>query len=1005
MRPLLAACLLFACCPRPSARANDAAPTIDFDRQVAPLLANRCLDCHSGAEPKGGLDLARRGSALSGGDSGPPVVAGQPQASLLWQRVADGEMPPNKPLAAKQRRILSRWIAAGARWGSDPIDPFRFTTDNRAGYDWWALQPVRRPPLPEIEDAAGCRNPIDRFVRARLQAAGLKPAAPAKRRVWIRRFYFNLLGLPPTPAEVDAFANDPHPAAEQRLVDRLLASPDYGVRWGRHWLDIVRFGESQGFERDKLREHAWPYRDWVVDALNRDMPYDRFARWQLAADVLDADQPEALAATGFLVAGPYDEVGQNQQSAAMRAVVRQDELEDIVSAVGQTFLGLTVHCARCHDHKFDPIRQEEYYRLTAALAGVRHGERTVEKNPQLKKELQARAGDLQRQLEELEITARRRVLKRRNEEREANKGANKGAGDLPQPLAAWQFGESLADRVGTLDAEASGDAKSIDGAVHFGGEGYLASSPLTVDLRAKTLVASVRLDTLDQRGGGVMSVQTLDGQTFDAIVFGEKESGKWMAGSDLFRRTRPLDAPAEKDADRRFVQLAIAYHRDGTIAAYRDGVPYGKSYRSEGPVTFPAGKSQVVFGLRHAPPGGNKMLRGAVRGARLYGRALLPEQIASMAAARGEVVSRQETLVELTAAERNSHHRLTGQLAQVSAELQKLQPQRMYAVVPGEVGESHVLLRGNPAARGKAVTAGGVAAVRGVEADFGLDASSSDARRRRQLAAWIADGGNPLFARVIVNRLWHYHFGAGLVRTTSDFGYNGGRPSHPELLDWLAAELVAGNWSLKRIQRLIVTSATFRQSSAYDAAAAAVDADNRLLWRTSRRRLEAEPLRDAMLLLAGQLNRRMGGPGFRDFKTYVRNSQFYIPLDVDEPEHYRRTLYRTWVRSGRDRLLDAFDCPDPSTKTPRRAVTTTPLQALSLMNHVLVLRMADRFAERVKAEAGADPARQIDRVFQLAYGRGPDGEQRQAAAVLVEKHSLAALCRVIFNSNEFLYVD
>jgi hypothetical protein len=690
-----------------------------FDDEVAPVLARRCLDCHSGPEPKGKLDLSRKERALAGGEGGAAIVPGKPEESPLWEKVAAGEMPPKAPLPEAERVVLRNWIASGAAWGTDPIDTFRVTTDRRAGRDWWSLQPVVRPSPPAVQRDGWARSPIDRFVLATLEARGLAPAPEADRRTLIRRLSFDLTGLPPSPEEVDTFRNDPRPDAYERLVDRLLASPQYGVRWARRWLDLARYGESNGFEFDEFRPNAWRYRDWVVDAINRDLPFDEFARLQLAGDVIRPEDPGAVAATGFLVAGAYDSVGQNQQSEAMKAVVRGDELEDVIGAVGQTFLGLTVNCARCHDHKFDPIRQAEYYRLASALGGVRHGER-----------------------------------------------------DLPNP-----------------------------------------------------------------------------------------------AGPDSAKA---------------------------------------------------------------------------------------------------------------------------------------------YAVAPREAGTTRIQLRGNPKLLGDVVTPGGVAALRGPSPDFGLAADAPEGERRRRLAAWVTDPSNPLFARAAVNRLWEGHFGAGIVETPSDLGFNGGRPSHPELLDWLAAELAAQGWSLKAIHRRIVTSATYRQSSRLDPKAQRGDAGNRLLWRMTPRRLEAEMVRDAMLSVAGMLDVSLGGPSFRDFeivKAPGTAALLYPPIDPTRPGLDRRTLYRAWARGGRNALLDAFDCPDPSAAAPRRAVTTTPIQALALMNNALVLHLSDRLAGRLEREVGPDAGRQVDRAYRLAFGRLPEPDERARAVALVERFGPAALARAIFNSNEFLYVD
>ena len=748
-----------------------------FDTTVGRLLALRCLECHNDSDRKGGLDLSRFRTALAGGDSGKVLLAGSAEQSLLWQQVESEEMPPDESLTVSEKALLKEWIAAGAKWGTDPIDPFRYTTGKRAGYDWWALQPVARPPLPAVGDSAWPRTAIDRFVLAGLEEQGLSPSPEADRRTLIRRLSFDLLGLPPSPEDVRTFVTDRSPDAYARLVDRLLASPHHGERWARHWLDLARFGESQGFERDKIRPNAWRYRDWVVDAFNGDMPYDRFARLQLSGDVLWPDDAGALAATGFLVAGPYDEVGQSQLSAAMKAVVRQDELEDIVGTVGQTLIGLSVNCARCHDHKFDPILHVEYYRLTAALGGVRHGQRQ---------------------------------------------------------FAAQSLGAETSHRAAAL--------------------------------------------------------------------------------------TRRIDAVARRLAD----QTADSAEKSGLPATDRQQTR----------------REQLEFEMANL---------------------------------------------------KSQHVRLTTAM--------------VYAVAPQQPLPARVLARGNPAQQGDVVAAGGVAAIQSARPDFGLAPDAPEAQGRIELAKWIAQERNPLFSRVIVNRLWHYHFGTGLVDTPNDLGFSGGRPSHPELLDWLAAELVRRDWSLKSQHRLIVMSASYRQSSIRREKAEQVDAQNRLLWRKSPLRLEAEAVRDAALATAGQLNPAISGPGYQDFRTFTNNTQFYTPIDPVGYSFQRRSVYRTWIRSGRNPILDVFDCPDPSTTAPRRAVTTTPLQALALLNNSFFLRMADRFADRLRREAGQNAKGQVGRAFELAYSRHPRPDEAALTEAFIKEHGLSAFCRVVFNSNEFLYVD
>ncbi|MBS0207885.1 MAG: DUF1553 domain-containing protein [Planctomycetes bacterium] len=983
----------------------DASKPVDFARQVGPVLAKRCAGCHNPGEHQAGLDLTQLENLLRGGESGPALVPGKPDESLIWQRISSDEMPPKTPLTPAERELVRAWIKSGANWAGGALDPLEYTTEARAGYDWWSLQPlknVKPPKLPSEGNSTAPANPIDTFLSAKRGAAGLAESPAADRRTLVRRLSFALLGLPPEPAEVEAFLNDNSPTAYEALVERLLASPAYGQRWARHWLDVVRFGESQGFERDKLRTNAWQYRDWVVDALNRDLPYDEFVRLQIAGDVFRPGDAEALIATGFLVAGPYDEVGQQQQSAAMRAVVRQDELEDLVSVVGQTFLGLTVNCSRCHDHKFDPIRQSEYYRLTAALGGVRQGEpklprEAVEAQQRAhEKAFQARRAELGRELPSIEAPVREQILAQRRASPKP---------EPPKPFAAWDFNDDARDSVGELHLELHDGAWFSGGQLVLDGRGYATSPLLKKNLKAKTLEAWIALADLDQRGGGAMTVQTPDGKLFDAIVFGEREPRQWMAGSNNFSRTQSFRALPEQNAAPKFVHVAIVYAEDGRVTGYHDGQPYGRYYSAGVTPRFTVDNAQVSFGVRHFPVERNKLLRGAIDRARLYDRALGAAEVAASAGVEYTEISETELRENIPEEQRSRWASLRFEYNQLGQQLTRLQDSTVYAVAPREPEPAFVLHRGNPGDPREPVIAGGIASLRGVDADFGLDEQSSDMDRRRQLAEWITDARNPLFARVMVNRLWHYHFGVGLVDTPNDFGFNGGRPSHPELLEWLAGELVRSKFSLKHLQRLIVTSAAYRQSSALSAAAAKVDAGNRLLWRKSPQRLDAETLRDTLLAISGQLDTSLGGPGFYEFTTFVRNSQFYTMQDAIGRSFQRRTIYRTWVRSARSQLLDVFDCPDPSTKTPQRAVTTTPLQALSLLNNAFVLRAADDCAASIRDTAGDDVPKQVEQLFRRAYHRSPADEESRVCQELVRTHGLAALCRVVFNSNELLYVD
>ena len=833
-------------------RATDTPPRVvtaestHFDEHIAPLLAKRCLDCHNTSDRKGGLDLTRADTAAAGGDSGVAIAPGRPEKSFLFERVTNDEMPPKHPLPPHEKQLLHDWLAAGAPWGSDPIDRFQFTSETRAGFDWWALQPLASSIQPDTKNKTWSARPIDAFVLARLEAEGLSAAPPADRRTLIRRVTFDLIGLPPTPEEVAAFINEPSPDAYQRLVDRLLASPHYGERWARHWLDLVRFAESQGFERNKFYPSAWRYRDWVIQAFNTDLPYDEFVRLQLAGDVLHPDEPHALIATEYLVCGPRDLLGLSQGSDAMKASTREDELEDLVGNVSQTFLGLTVNCARCHDHKFDPLYQSEYYQLAAALGGILRNERP-----------------------------------------------------LPRPQT---------------ESTATGSARD-------------------------SAMASIEVGLTELLGGnGAASLQQA---RTEILREAEKEAERVKTASDT------ADQSAAK-GDANMQQMAMDRRRDFL-------------------------QSQDLLVAARSPHA---------------------------------TIAFDRVWEHLPAAQRAACATPLMALSQLEMHASPLLGGTAHGFVSAPPQFFHVLARGSFRQPGVVVAARGLSCVGNVPSDWGLTPDAPESQRRLRLAQWITDPRNPLPARVIVNRLWHYHFGVGLVETPNDFGYNGGQPSHLQLLDWLAVDLVRHGWSLKHIQREIVLSAAYQQSGQFNAAAAQVDIGNRLLWRKTPSRLEAEATRDAILAVSGELNPRMGGPSFRDLQLNVQdNNASYQPIDVFSATVNRRTVYRTVVRAATPPLLDTLDCADPAVATPRRTVTTTPLQALSLLNNPFMRKAADAFAERVRRECEEQPDRQIDRAYQLAFGREATVGERETAQRFVADHGLAELCLMIFNSNEFVYLD
>ena len=796
----------------------------------------------------------------------------------------------------------------------------------RAGH--WSLEPVRRPAVPALGQAQKPANAIDSFVLKRLAGAGLAPSLLAGRPVLIRRLHLVMLGMHPSPGEVAAFVNDPRPDAWERLVDRVLEDPRLGERWAQHWLDVIRYGETHGFETNRERPNAWPFRDWVVDAFNRDLPYDRFVRGQLAGDALGSG-----VSTGFLVAGPYDLVKSGDINLTL--MQRQNELDGMISTTGTTFLGLTLGCARCHDHKFDPVTQRDYYSLQAIFAGVNHEERMIDQksDPALSMEqaaLESRIDSAKKELALLEAGIPRfkpPVNARGNEE-------------TFEPVQARfvRFNIARANR-----AEPCVDELEIFAA---------GKNVALADDGAKATASGVYLD-----GGN--SIHQLafvnDGR------YGNSRS--WIAKNrtDAWVQIE-LAKPALID------RITWARDREGS---YNDRLAVEYTFD----VATEPGQWQTVASSADRPPTGD--------GTKTKLEYLLAHLKGREATRAGELAKR-----------------LAGD-EQRLAEIQAMTRRTVYAGTFRQPGVTHVLHRGDPLAKRDEVGPDGIGALGGA---LGLAANAPEQQRRLKLAQWITTPGNPLTARVIVNRLWKHHFGAGLAATLNDLGVNGVRPTHPELLDWLASELLASGWSLKRIHRLILTSHTWRQSSRPRKEALAVDGGSRLLWRFPPRRLEAEAIRDNILLAAGTLDSRMGGPGFSGFRVEAENVRHYHAKASYGPADWRRMLYMTKVRQEREPTFGVFDCPDFNQTAPSRSRSTTPLQSLSLLNSPFVLQQAGLLAKRLRHEAGADTRTQVARACQLALGREPTREELADANRLVAEHSLEAFCRALFNANEFLFL-
>jgi hypothetical protein len=852
----------------------------------------------------------------------------------------------------------------------------------------WSLAPLAAPPLPDMAQT----HPVDQFVIRELKARGLELSKEADRITLLRRAHLDLTGILPTLPEREAFLADTAPGSWERLIDRLMASPGYGERWGRHWLDVARFAESQGYERDKPREAAWPYRDWVISAFQSDMSYGDFVKRQVAGDLISPSQGGDVAATGFLVAGPYDEAGNGANNAIVRLKAREDELEDMVGTTAQAFLGLTVHCARCHDHKFDPITLADYHRLKAALAGARHGVRPRE-TPDLLAQREKSAKERE--------TRRASLLAERSKiENAAFERAKIGMG-LPLPRMRWHFARGLRDEVTGIELVLKAGATASLSGLKVSGSGALAETgPVPLALAEKTLEVWTLPANLDQRGGSVLTVESLDGGSFDAIVLGELEPRAWMPGSDGFQRTRPqleLGAKVESSVLDQ-VHLAIAYSADGTIAMYRNGVPYGKSYRpgNNGLVRRESGAWRVMVGLRHH--GSTGYYNGTVLEARIYDRALLPQEVnASWHGGPdglpflGQIFSADEL-----------KRRGAVQESLVRLEMEKDPPANLvYAAVQGDPGVQKVLHRGDvDKPRADAVPA----SLSCIPGGFSLPVDAPDSVRRMALANWLSSVDNPVVWRVMSNRVWQWHFGSGLAMTPSDVGNAGEKPENPELLDHLAVRFRDGGGRLKDLHRHIMSSRTYKQSSAAVTRGLEIDARARLLWRRQPGRMDAEDVRDNLLHVAGLLERKAGGPSYQPFIISTFNSTFYNERAEDVPELWRRSVYRMQVRSARSNLLDAFDCPDPSVRTAARAVTTTPAQALALMNGVLARRCAAGLASRADA-LGMGMEAKLRHLWLLALCREPDAETLQKARALAESDGLPAVAWSVINSAAFTRID
>ncbi|MBW3539621.1 MAG: DUF1553 domain-containing protein [Planctomycetes bacterium] len=963
-----------------------------FRAAVAPILEERCLRCHSGAQPKGGLDLSTRQNALAGGDSGPAVVPGKVEESLLPGFI-EGERPEmpkgDEPLSAAQIQTLRKWIAAGAQWPEQVV--------LRDKSRWWSLERLRRPTIPPVaaRDATWMRSPVDGFLTARMRAGGLEPSPPSDRRTLIRRLTFDLHGLPPTPEEIDAFVADTSPDAYERLVDRLLASPRYGERWGRHWLDVAHYADTHGYDKDKRRPHAWPYRDWIIRALNADKPYDEFAWEQIAGDTggQSLARGDGIVATGFLAAGPWDFVGhvELREGTVDKEITRNLDRDDVVTSVMSTFTSFMVHCARCHDHKFDPIPQDDYYSLQAVFAGIERANRAYEPDPAAAR----RRGTLERRLEELaerRAAIQQELVERAGPQLEAlDKRLDQLAAPPETKRPEYGYHSQIEPRakIAKWVQVDLGREVEIAHVVYLGCHDDFAGIGAGFGFPPRY---RIEISNDPQFATGVVTV--VDHTADDVPNPGCRPQAAAVGRAARYvRMTATKLAPRSNDFIFALAELAALDAAGTNLAA---GASVSALDSIEAPVRW--AKRNLVDGIAHV--------------------AAVPEQLGEMARLQQERSAILDRALDdgfatrVAAAERELQNAKAGLAALappalVFAAATRFEPQGNFTPPPeGRPRSIHVLARGNVTSPLGPAEPGALSAVGWLPARFDLADPDDEAARRAALADWIVDRENPRFWRSMANRLWHYHFGRGLVDTPNDFGRMGSKPTHPELLDWLACELRDRGGSLKTLHRLIVTSSAYRQSSAASPANQRIDPDNRLVWRMNRRRLEAEAVRDAAMAIAGTLRQTMHGPGYDLFGFEDDHSPRYDyrAYDVDNPATLRRTVYRFVVRSVPDPFMETLDCPDPSINAARRNTTITPLQALALLNNRFMVRQAEHFAARVTV-AEEDLPTQLDRAMQLAFGRSPTPAEALSLADYARRHGLANTCRVLFNANEFLFVD
>ncbi|QGJ68847.1 Secreted protein containing planctomycete cytochrome C domain [Planctomycetales bacterium 10988] len=900
-----------------------AAEKVDFEQEIAPILEEGCQFCHGEDAQESGFRLDGLAYLLKGGDSGfAAVVPGKPEQSYLLDAIRHADeaiaMPPYEDkLPQEQIDLIARWIAEGAIW------PGQSVTIDSENSDHWSFQPVVRPEVPSSDKTR--ENPIDRFLAKKLAKEGLSFSPPADPRSLLRRVSIILTGLPPTSEELERFLkayNQDAGAAYLAAIDRLLASPHFGERWAQHWLDVIRWAETNGSESNMYRKNAWIYRDYVVRAFNEDKPYDQFLFEQIAGDTVGQGD-----ATGYLVAGPHVPVATVGREPSAQRQARADRMDEVLQTIGASALGLTISCARCHNHKFDPISIQDYYSMSAVFQDVEFGSRY----PEL-------AEDHPRSVRERELSQE--------------------IAGIHQQLKQW----------GPWQENWTGYRE-----LHF-------PKTETRKIRISFEWKAVRLDEIE--------------------MFGPAEPERNFALAS--EGTQTVSPPEMTNYRAKLKEVNDGKY--GTMAWVAKSLPGSKE------------KPWIEFSFPE-PREIQRIRMSTNREDFLETDYLLGINNFNFGDYRVEVETLQGEWKQIAATKnfnlKNKTHPLRGKLQK---ELKGLIEEVGEAgVQPSFVGnfiapvQTYVFGRGSPENPREEVFPKGLSELEG---DLQLSSDAPGPQRRVAFAKWLIREEHPLTARVAANRLWHHVFGQGIVTTTSDFGAAGTEPTHPELLDWLAAELVgptfeasrneAQPWSMKHLIRLMVMSKAFRQSSSPTQRGLDKDADSALLWRFPPKRVEAEVIRDAILQAAGGLDRSLGGRSFRIHNVKKRYSQWEV-VDNHGPETWRRMLYQERMRRVDDQMFTAFDFPDCGQVRAKRPISTTPLQALNLMNSPFVIEQANLIAERAK-EFGGDKAQAVDQCFYRLLGRFPTDGERQAALELANEFDLSLVCRALINSNEFAFL-